>query len=513
MLTSLTKLTSTHGKPLIAEGLSVTLEGREILRQVSVTARPGQVTALVGPNGAGKSTLLAALAADYAPSAGSVRVGGRELSEMSVRDLARARAVLTQHLGVTVPFTAREVIDFGRTPWGRTDPQLLQRLIAECDVGHLLERTVDTLSGGERARVHAARVFYQDTPIVLLDEPTAALDLHHAEKILHLMRSQAKAGKAVVVVLHDLSAAAAFADWVVVVAHGQVVTQGPPESTLNAETISAIYGIDVEVLTDSAGNPVVIPRRPELGPGEPDLGAPNIAVGTAHPHGSTTFSRNETPMTTTTASHIDAEATLAQRLKSETAEAHEAAENSDFMSQLLGGHLDRAAAVALTAQLYFVYSALEPAVRNHADSVPGSAVYDPAIERVPALERDLEAMIGSNWREQISPLAATEAYVERLQEVAGEGGANAALAHHYVRYLGDLSGGQVIARMLEQHYGIGAEATNFYDFSAVGKIKPYRDAYRQRISELQLASADEDEVIAEAKEAFRLNRAIFQELA
>lgn len=246
---------------LIAKDVSVCVDGRTLLDTVSIEARPGEVTALVGPNGAGKSTLLAALSGDFRLSGGEVLLGEAQLSNLAIEDLATYRAVLMQHQPISVPFTAREVIDFGRAPWGFQDKELLDEVISECDVEHLLDRTVPTLSGGERARVHSARVFYQNTPIVMLDEPTAALDLFHAEKILSMMRRHAKAGKTVVVVLHDLSAAAAYADTVVMLADGRVVEQGSPAKVLTAETVSEVYGIDVDVLYDAVGNPVLVPKR------------------------------------------------------------------------------------------------------------------------------------------------------------------------------------------------------------------------------------------------------------
>ncbi|MDO5030324.1 MAG: heme ABC transporter ATP-binding protein [Corynebacterium sp.] len=255
-------MTEIHsGLGISAQNLSVTLGGHRILHDISIEAKPGEVTALVGPNGAGKSTLLAALSGDHDLSGGDVRIGEQSISELSIAELARYRAVLVQSQELTVPFTSREVIDFGRSPWGSIDEKLQAEVISECDVAHLLDREVPTLSGGERARVHCARVFYQDTPVVLLDEPTAALDLHHSEKIMGMMRARAAAGKAVVVVLHDLSAAAAYADHVVVVAQGRVVKQGLPAETLDAQTVSEVYGIGVEVLHDSAGNPVLVPHR------------------------------------------------------------------------------------------------------------------------------------------------------------------------------------------------------------------------------------------------------------
>lgn len=208
-----------------------------------------------------------------------------------------------------------------------------------------------------------------------------------------------------------------------------------------------------------------------------------------------------------------AELPLAKRLKEETATAHSEAENSDFMAELLDGKLDAQAAIDLTGQLYFVYEALEPAMRANADSAQVAAVYDKRIERLEALDADLRHLVGEDWRESIKPLPETASYVERLRGIESSGDANSALAHHYVRYLGDMSGGQVIAKMLGKHYGIGEEGTHFYDFSSVGKIKPYRDAYRIRVSELELSDEDKDAIVEEAKEAFRYNRQIFAALA
>ncbi|PZO98971.1 MAG: heme ABC transporter ATP-binding protein [Corynebacterium urealyticum] len=246
---------------ITVENLHFSVDEHELLDDVSFTAAAGQVTALVGPNGAGKSTLLAAIAGDLDINSGQILIAGEDVSQLNSRQLARRRAVLTQHHPIGVPFTAEEVLDFGRHPWSTPDPQLRQEVIATCEIEHLLPRVVPTLSGGERARVHCARVFYQDTPVVLLDEPTAALDLAHAEDFLKAMRRLADEGKTVVVVLHDLAAAAAYADHIVVLSSGCVFAQGAPTEVLSSGLISAIYNADVEILQDSAGNPVALPRR------------------------------------------------------------------------------------------------------------------------------------------------------------------------------------------------------------------------------------------------------------
>lgn len=250
---------------LATRSVRVRRSGRILLDDVTVHASPGRVTALVGPNGAGKSTLLAALSGDRAPEAGQVFFDGADLHAAPTRDRARLRAVLPQSHPATVPFTAGEVIEFGRSPWGEPDPDLRRRVIADCDVEHLLDRPVTVLSGGERARVHCARVLMQDTPILLLDEPTAALDLRHAESMLRVIGARARAGATVVVVLHDLAAAAAHADDVIVLDAGRVVAAGTPAETLTAQLIGDVYGLDVEVLADSGGNPVIVPARRRAG--------------------------------------------------------------------------------------------------------------------------------------------------------------------------------------------------------------------------------------------------------
>ena len=241
--------------------LSVSVDDHELLDSVSFEAPAGQVTALVGPNGAGKSTLLAALAGDLDIDDGTIDFGDQSITSLSVKQLATVRAVLTQDQPVTIPFTAEQVLDFGRNPWSLPDDNLRREVIMACDIEHLLPRSMPSLSGGERARVHCARVFYQDTPYVLLDEPTAALDLSHAEDVLKYARRLATRGKTVIVVLHDLAAAAAYADHFVLLSSGCIVAEGHPKKVISPGRISAIYDTDVEILHDSAGNPVVLPRR------------------------------------------------------------------------------------------------------------------------------------------------------------------------------------------------------------------------------------------------------------
>ncbi|MBN9176737.1 MAG: heme ABC transporter ATP-binding protein [Microbacterium sp.] len=242
-----------------------------ILDDITLTVPYGRVLALVGPNGAGKSTLLGILTGDAAATWGEVTLDSRPLSQWSSRELSRTRAVLMQSNQVAFSFTARDVVEMGRAPWigaakGTANADADERVIAQAldraDVAHLADRAFPSLSGGEKARVSLARVLAQDTRVVLLDEPTAALDLRHQEDVLRIARALAAEGRAVVVVLHDLSLAAAYADEVAIIEAGRLVATGEPAAVLTEERITAVYRTPVRVLADpDTGRPVVLPRR------------------------------------------------------------------------------------------------------------------------------------------------------------------------------------------------------------------------------------------------------------
>ncbi len=247
-------------------GLVCRLGGRDIVRGVDLDVVHGEVLALVGPNGAGKSTLLGALTGDVPIAEGDVRLDGRPLAQWSARDLARTRAVLLQANQVSFPFTVREVVEMGRNPWvghatAAQDDEAIAEAIERTDIAHLLERPFTALSGGEKARASLARVLAQRTGVVLLDEPTAALDLRHQEEVMVVARSLAAAGRAVVVVLHDLSLAAARADRIAMIDGGRLVSAGTPAEVLTPERVESVYGIAVHVLPAPDGHLIVIPHR------------------------------------------------------------------------------------------------------------------------------------------------------------------------------------------------------------------------------------------------------------
>lgn len=252
---------------LSATGITVDRGGRTVLDDVSVEVRAGEVLALVGPNGAGKSTLLAALAGDQPVATGAVELDGRPLAQWSPAQMARRRAVLPQQHTVGFSFTARQVVRMGRAPWQRTDlaaddERRIEECLDICDVRHLADRPFSVLSGGERARVALARVLAQSTETILLDEPTAALDLGHQEDVMQIARDRALGGAAVVVVLHDLGLAAAYADRICILDDGRAVADGAPTDVLTEDLLTRVYGHPVEVFEHPrSGATLVLPRR------------------------------------------------------------------------------------------------------------------------------------------------------------------------------------------------------------------------------------------------------------
>ncbi|PRB17379.1 heme ABC transporter ATP-binding protein [Microbacterium sp. MYb62] len=249
-------------------GLTVRVgEGRTILDDASIEIHGGEIHALVGPNGAGKSTLFGALAGDVPAHAGTVELDGRSIDRIKPRTLAQQRAVLLQENTVTFPFSAEQVVRMGRTPWARTpaadeDDELVSAAMAQTEVTALGSRAVPSLSGGERARVALARVIAQATGVLLLDEPTAALDLKHHEDVMRLIRGLAETGIAVAIVLHDLNAALAHADRVTLLSGGRVVATGTASEVLTAARIEQVYGQAVDVFPHpTTGVPLVVARR------------------------------------------------------------------------------------------------------------------------------------------------------------------------------------------------------------------------------------------------------------
>lgn len=250
-----------------AVGVDAERSGRRILSNVDLDVVSGEVLALVGPNGAGKSTLLAVLAGELGHRSGAVELHDRPLSSWADMEIARRRAVLPQQHTVGFSFTAEQVVRMGRSPWQRTrqaeeDDAAVVAAMKDCDVLPFADRPFVSLSGGERARVSLARVLAQRATTLLLDEPTAALDLGHQETVMSVARGRAATGDAVVVVLHDLALAASYADRIAILHNGAIEIVGTPRAVLDAALLTRVYGHPVEVFDHPrTGSLLVLPVR------------------------------------------------------------------------------------------------------------------------------------------------------------------------------------------------------------------------------------------------------------
>lgn len=237
---------------LSLEGVTFALDGRTLVRELSLRAAPGQVTGLVGPNGSGKSTALRCVYRALRPTGGTVFVDRRDLTSLTLRESARAVAAMTQDSSVDLDFTVEEVVALGRAPHlsgnqalGERERGLVTATMARLDIGHLAHRGILTLSGGERQRVLVARALVQEPEILVLDEPTNHLDIRHQIELLSLLRGS---GPTVLVVLHDLNLAAAACDRLAVLSQGRLVASGTPGEVLTAELLREVFGVRADVV-------------------------------------------------------------------------------------------------------------------------------------------------------------------------------------------------------------------------------------------------------------------------
>lgn len=246
---------------LAARGVSYRYSGsdRDAVSGVSVGVSPGAMTAVLGPNGSGKTTLLRLLAGGTEPSEGEVELGGLALPDWEGRALARHVAVVTQIEHVPFPVTVESLIGMGRYPhlgpWHaprEEDRTAVEAAMERCGVAPFRKREIQTLSGGERQRVRIARALAQEPRVLLLDEPTVALDMHYEMAIFRLLGElRSGEGVAIVVVTHNVNLAARFADHLVLMKEGRVAVEGPPSDVVTPAQMSAVFDWPVSVVTHS----------------------------------------------------------------------------------------------------------------------------------------------------------------------------------------------------------------------------------------------------------------------
>jgi iron complex transport system ATP-binding protein len=255
--------------PLQANEVTLAYDGNVVARDLSVSIPERGFTAIVGPNACGKSTLLRALVRMLKPRAGSVLLDGAEISSLPTKQVARRLGLLPQTSTAPDGITVEDLVSRGRHPyqrllrqWSREDDRAVRDAMSQTAVEDLAERLVDELSGGQRQRVWLAMALAQETPLLLLDEPTTFLDIAHQMEVLDLCAEMHRGGRTLVAVLHDLNHACRYASHLVVMREGAVVAQGPPDEIVNAELVGRVFGIEcVVVPCPATGAPMVVPAH------------------------------------------------------------------------------------------------------------------------------------------------------------------------------------------------------------------------------------------------------------
>lgn len=247
--------------------LSVSIDGAQLVRELSLDVPNGEIVGLVGPNGSGKSTVLRCIYRSLAPTGGVITIDGKAIDHLSYRESARRIAALTQDGGSDLDFTVYELVALGRAPHQSGNQALSSREHDLCraamdrmEITHLADRGVHGLSGGERQRVLLARVLVQEPRILILDEPTNHLDLRHQVGALSALREAAQgSGLTVLVVLHDLNLASLVCDRLAVLQHGSLTLHGPPGEVLTAAMLRDVFGIEAAVIPHPAtGRPQLL---------------------------------------------------------------------------------------------------------------------------------------------------------------------------------------------------------------------------------------------------------------
>jgi iron complex transport system ATP-binding protein len=255
---------------LQARGLTLSYGGEPVVAGLDLEIPAGSFTVLVGPNGCGKSTALRGLARLLKPGSGTVLLHGRDIHSRPTREVARQLGLLPQAPVAPAAVTVVDLVTRGRAPhqsllrqFSPDDERAVTEAMRLTDLTDLADRPVDALSGGQRQRVWIAMALAQETPILLLDEPTTFLDIAHQVEVLDLCAALHRAGRTLVLVLHDLNLAARYATHLVALRDGAVVANGSPAEIVTADLVRDVFGLDSVVVPDpETGTPLVVPRRP-----------------------------------------------------------------------------------------------------------------------------------------------------------------------------------------------------------------------------------------------------------
>lgn len=252
-----------------AEDISFSFGDTPVLESVSLAVTEGELVGLIGPNGAGKTTFLRLISGVLTPSQGTVTLDGDALDSLSTHEVGQRVAVVPQQTELSFDFSIRDVITMGRHPYqGRlerlqsADRSMVDRAMEQTETAYLADRPFSAISGGERKRVLIARAIAQDTPALLVDEPTASLDINHQVSVFELLRSLVAQDKAILAAVHDLNLAARYCDRLVLLAEGQIQASGTAESVLQSDRLRQAYGIDTSIEENPVTEtPMVVAHR------------------------------------------------------------------------------------------------------------------------------------------------------------------------------------------------------------------------------------------------------------
>ena len=256
---------------LRGEGLRLAYDGRIVCDGLSVAIPDGRFTAIIGPNGCGKSTLLRSLCRLLRPQAGQVWLDGQAIHQLPTREVATKIGLLPQTAQAPAGILVADLVARGRYPhhslfrqWSHEDALAVEQAMAATGVTELAEREVDQLSGGQRQRVWVALVLAQQTPWLLLDEPTTFLDIAHQIELLELFCTlNRQGGRTLVAVLHDLNQACRYADHLIVMANGRIRAEGAPRTLMTVDLVAEVFGLECLIIDDPVSHtPLIIPRRP-----------------------------------------------------------------------------------------------------------------------------------------------------------------------------------------------------------------------------------------------------------
>ncbi|MDO5493009.1 MAG: ABC transporter ATP-binding protein [Nesterenkonia sp.] len=258
---------------LRTESLHAGYEGRPVLADLSIEIPDGSFTVILGPNACGKSTLLRSLVRLIRPTDGSVLLDGASVASIPTKQLARTVGLLPQSSQAPEGITVADLVSRGRHPhqsllrrWSTDDEDAVARALADTGMTDLASRSVDELSGGQRQRAWIAMALAQQTPLLLLDEPTTFLDIAHQLEVLQLCTRLRRSGRTLVAVLHDLNQALRYATHIVAMRDGEILAQGTPEEVGTAELVERVYGVAARIIDDpETGRPLVIPKAPDPG--------------------------------------------------------------------------------------------------------------------------------------------------------------------------------------------------------------------------------------------------------